>query len=83
MGVAYLCFFVSECGANFTSKLEGMFKDMELSKEMMGSFREVSYEYFSLILTRLIMYSVLYHNNTCIIRLSLYRQDIRYLGTSN
>lgn len=34
---------VSECGANFTSKLEGMFKDMELSREMMGSFREVSY----------------------------------------
>ena len=37
----YLYFF-SECGANFTSKLEGMFKDMELSREMMGSFREVS-----------------------------------------
>jgi cullin-4 len=38
-----ISFFVSECGANFTSKLEGMFKDMELSREMMGSFREVSY----------------------------------------
>ena len=34
-------FNVSECGANFTSKLEGMFKDMELSREMMGSFKEV------------------------------------------
>ena len=32
---------LTECGANFTSKLEGMFKDMELSREMMISFREV------------------------------------------
>jgi cullin-4 len=31
-----------ECGANFTSKLEGMFKDMELSREMMISFKETS-----------------------------------------
>ena len=31
-----------ECGPNFTSKLEGMFKDMELSREMMNSFKEVS-----------------------------------------
>ena len=30
-----------ECGPNFTSKLEGMFKDIELSKEMMGSFKQV------------------------------------------
>ncbi|KAJ3037082.1 Cullin-4 [Rhizophlyctis rosea] len=30
----------SECGAGFTSKLEGMFKDMEVSKDVMGSFRE-------------------------------------------
>ena len=44
--------FVSECGANFTSKLEGMFKDMELSREMMGSFREVS----CCVLSELIMY---------------------------
>lgn len=28
-----------ECGAGFTSKLEGMFKDMELSKELMLSFK--------------------------------------------
>lgn len=28
-----------ECGAGFTSKLEGMFKDMELSKELMGPFK--------------------------------------------
>ena len=31
----------TECGPNFTSKLEGMFKDMELSREMMISFKEV------------------------------------------
>lgn len=29
-----------ECGPNFTSKLEGMFRDMEISREMMSSFRE-------------------------------------------
>lgn len=29
-----------ECGAAFTSKLEGMFKDMELSKELMMSFKQ-------------------------------------------
>jgi len=28
-----------ECGAGFTSKLEGMFKDIELSKELMKSFK--------------------------------------------
>ncbi|XP_022660003.1 cullin-4B-like [Varroa jacobsoni] len=28
-----------ECGAAFTSKLEGMFKDMELSKELMVNFK--------------------------------------------
>ncbi len=32
---------IVECGPNFTSKLEGMFKDIELSKEMMGSFKQV------------------------------------------
>ena len=32
----------AECGHNFTSKLEGMFKDMELSREMMVSFKEVN-----------------------------------------
>eukprot|EP00794_Sanderia_malayensis_P011107 gene11107-12276_t len=31
-----------ECGAGFTSKLEGMFKDMELSKDIMSSFRQYS-----------------------------------------
>ncbi|KAG8192285.1 hypothetical protein JTE90_002110 [Oedothorax gibbosus] len=29
-----------ECGAAFTSKLEGMFKDMDLSKELMTTFRQ-------------------------------------------
>ncbi|XP_054159550.1 cullin-4A-like [Oppia nitens] len=29
-----------ECGAAFTSKLEGMFKDMELSKELMLNFKQ-------------------------------------------
>jgi len=30
----------TECGSGFTSKLEGMFKDMELSKDIMTSFRQ-------------------------------------------
>ena len=30
----------TECGSGFTSKLEGMFKDMELSKDIMISFRQ-------------------------------------------
>jgi len=30
----------AECGSGFTSKLEGMFKDVELSKDVMASFRE-------------------------------------------
>ncbi|XP_023801743.1 cullin-4A-like, partial [Cyanistes caeruleus] len=29
-----------ECGAAFTSKLEGMFKDMELSKDVMVQFKQ-------------------------------------------
>ena len=29
-----------ECGAGFTSKLEGMFKDMELSKDLMQPFKQ-------------------------------------------
>ncbi|KTG33585.1 hypothetical protein cypCar_00049395, partial [Cyprinus carpio] len=29
-----------ECGAAFTSKLEGMFKDMELSKDIMIQFKQ-------------------------------------------
>lgn len=30
-----------ECGGGFTSKLEGMFKDMELSKDINVSFKQV------------------------------------------
>lgn len=29
-----------ECGSGFTSKLEGMFKDMDLSKDIMSEFRQ-------------------------------------------
>ncbi|ELT93967.1 hypothetical protein CAPTEDRAFT_195383, partial [Capitella teleta] len=29
-----------ECGGHFTSKLEGMFKDMELSKDIMLAFKQ-------------------------------------------
>ncbi|EPZ30829.1 Cullin-domain-containing protein [Rozella allomycis CSF55] len=29
-----------ECGAEFTSKLEGMFKDMDISSDIMASFKE-------------------------------------------
>ena len=32
-----------ECGAAFTSKLEGMFKDMELSKDVLVHFKQVQY----------------------------------------
>jgi len=32
----------SECGGGFTSKLEGMFKDMELSRDIMLGFKQVS-----------------------------------------
>lgn len=30
----------TECGSQFTNKLEGMFKDVDLSRELMMSFRE-------------------------------------------
>ena len=33
----------AECGSGFTSKLEGMFKDVELSRDVMASFRESSH----------------------------------------
>ncbi len=31
----------TECGSSFTSKLEGMFKDVDLSKDIMASFKQV------------------------------------------
>jgi cullin-4 len=37
-------FFFLECGNVFTSKLEGMFKDMELSKDIMTAFDQVRHE---------------------------------------
>jgi len=33
----------NECGASFTAKLEGMFKDIDLSKDLMASFRETQH----------------------------------------
>lgn len=30
----------TECGSQFTNKLEGMFKDVDLSRELMMSFKE-------------------------------------------
>lgn len=36
-----------ECGPNFTSKLEGMFRDMEISREMMSSFKETRHNTMS------------------------------------
>jgi cullin 4 len=30
----------AECGSQFTNKLEGMFKDIDLSKEIMISFKK-------------------------------------------
>ena len=33
-----------ECGGVFTLKLEGMFKDMELSKDIMAAFEQVRHE---------------------------------------
>lgn len=41
MWILTWCDFFSECGAAFTSKLEGMFKDMELSKDIMVQFKQV------------------------------------------
>ena len=32
----------TECGAQFTLKLEGMFKDIEISKDITSAFKQVS-----------------------------------------
>jgi hypothetical protein len=37
----FINFRFLECGNVFTSKLEGMFKDMELSKDIMTAFDQV------------------------------------------
>lgn len=36
-----------ECGGGFTSKLEGMFKDMELNRDINIPFKQVSFILFS------------------------------------
>ena len=36
-------YFFIECGSSFTCKLEGMFKDMELSRDIMSSYKQVKY----------------------------------------
>ena len=41
MFVCIICVLFVECGGGFTSKLEGMFKDMELSKDIMLAFKQV------------------------------------------
>uniref|UniRef100_A0A8C2KLI3 Cullin-4A n=1 Tax=Cyprinus carpio TaxID=7962 RepID=A0A8C2KLI3_CYPCA len=41
-----------ECGAAFTSKLEGMFKDMELSKDIMIQFKQVCVRRYILLNTQ-------------------------------
>jgi cullin-4 len=38
-----------ECGGVFTLKLEGMFKDMELSKDIMSAFDQVTYAFKTFI----------------------------------
>lgn len=43
MKILHFSLFI-ECGAAFTSKLEGMFKDMELSKDIMIQFKQVLWE---------------------------------------
>jgi cullin-4 len=40
-GNAFFDHDFTECGPGFTMKLEGMFKDMEISKEIMNTFKEV------------------------------------------
>ena len=33
----------AECGSGFTNKLEGMFKDIDISRDIMASFRQVRF----------------------------------------
>ena len=39
---SFLSKLKAECGANYTSKMEGMFKDMELSRDIMSSYAAYS-----------------------------------------
>jgi len=43
--VHFPLFPLTECGSSFTCKLEGMFKDMELSRDIMSSYKQVIYSY--------------------------------------
>ncbi len=38
--LTYISNFFLECGAGFTSKLEGMFRDIDLSRELVSCFKE-------------------------------------------
>lgn len=40
MRYLFICYCCAECGGGFTSKLEGMFKDMELSKDIVLAFKQ-------------------------------------------
>ena len=40
-----LCKLKQECGGGFTHKLEGMFKDMEVSKDIMLAYKQVGIFY--------------------------------------
>ena len=57
-------FWFLECGASFTSKLEGMFRDMELSKDVMVQFKQVSIcmviHNFTFILDQIRMHTISY-----------------------
>ena len=44
--VLMLSTYVPECGAAFTSKLEGMFKNMELSKDILVQYKQASWVFF-------------------------------------
>ena len=39
MTLCFLIVFQTECGCQFTSKLEGMFKDMSISNMIMEDFK--------------------------------------------
>ena len=45
----------TECGSQFTNKLEGMFKDVDLSRELMMSFRESVSPFTHVVVTNLML----------------------------
>ncbi len=52
------CVFLVECGAAFTSKLEGMFKDMELSKDVMVQFKQVMIAFIFIFIIYILLFWV-------------------------